>query len=352
VVVDYVEYTGRTDAPQSVGIRARVTGFLTAVHFREGTEVKKGAPLFEIDPRPYQAAVDQAKAQVAVSEALLKYARATRERAQTTYNSGAGTKQDVDQAVGYEEEVAAQIRANKASLESAQINLDFTRVASPIDGQIGRFFYTPGNLILQDQTLLTTVVSMDPMFAYFDMDERTVIRLRNAINTGKLKLHTGAGLPVTMALEGEQGFPHAGNVDFSNNVVNPSTATLALRGVFPNPKPPNGFRLISPGMFVRVRLQVSDPRPVVLVVDRAIGSDQGLRYVYVLDAENKVQYRRVETGPLQDDGLRVIESGVSAGEWVVVGALQQLRPGAAVEPDRIPMPTPGAPEAVQPEPKK
>jgi multidrug efflux system membrane fusion protein len=343
VVTDYVEYTGRTDAVQSVGVRARVTGYLLEVPFKEGVEVKKGDRLFEIDPRPYQAVVDQATAQIAVSEALLKYARANRERSKIAYDKGAGSKQDLDQSAAYEEEVAAQIRAYKANLEAAQLNLDFTRVVSPIEGQVSRYYYTPGNLINQDQTLLTTVVSVDPMYAYFDMDERTVLRLRTAINTGKIKPTGGTELPVSMALEGEEGYPHAGTIDFTNNVVNPSTATLAARGVFPNPQPTHGRRLLSPGMFVRVRLPISDPHPALLVVDRALGSDQGLKYLYVIDAQSKVQYRRVETGPLQDDGLRVIEKGLSPDEWVVVGAIQQLRPGVPVEPDRVPMPSPGAP---------
>src|SRR5262245_32574605 len=358
VVADYVEYTGRTDAVQSVGVRARVTGYLLEVPFKEGAEVKKGDRLFEIDPRPYQAVVDQATAQVALSEALLKYARASRERVQVTYEKGVGSKQDLDQAVAYEEEIAAQIRANKASLEAAQLNLDFTHVASPIDGQISRYYYTPGNLVNQDQTLLTTVVSVDPMYVYFDMDERTVLRLRTAINAGKIKLTSGADLPVAMAVEGEEGYPHAGTIDFANNVVNPSTATLAVRGVFPNPKPPNGRRLLSPGMFVRVRLPISDPHPALLVVDRAIGSDQGLKYVYVIDAEKKVRYRRVTTGALEDDGLRVIEEGLEPGELVAVGAIQQLRPGMEVDPEEHPMPVPGTatppapPPAKPPTPKK
>jgi multidrug efflux system membrane fusion protein len=357
VLADHVEYTGRTDAVQSVGVRARVTGYLMEVPFREGAGVKKGDHLFEIDPRPDQAVVDQAKAQIAVSETLSKYAAANRERMQLSFDKGVGSKQDRDQAVAYEEEVAAQIRAYKANLEAAQLNLDFTHVVSPIDGQVSRYYYTPGNLINQDQTLLTTVVSVDPMYAYFDMDERTLLRLRTAVNTGKIKTSgNGTELPIAMALDGEQGFPHVGTIDFSNNVVNPSTARLALRGVFPNAQPANGRRLLSPGMFVRVRLPVSDPHPTLLVVDRALGSDQGLKFVYVLDAQNKVQYRRVETGPLQDDGLRVIEKGLNPDDWVVVGALQQLRPGVQVEPDRVPMPTPGAtppaPPPAPPEPKK
>lgn len=343
VVSDHVEYTGRTDAVLSVGIRARVTGYLTGVPFKEGAEVKKGDLLFEIDPRPYQALVDQAAAQIGVAEALLRYAKANRERARIAYDKGANSKQDYDQAVAYEDEVAAEIRAYKANLEATQLNLDFTRVTSPINGQISRYYFTPGNLINQDQTLLTTVVSADPMYVYFDMDERTVLQLRKAIREGKLQPADGGKLPVSMALEGEEGYPHSGTVDFTNNVVNPATATLAVRGVFPNPKPAKGPRLLSPGMFVRVQLPISNPHPAVLVVDRALGSDQGLKYLYVVDAQNKVQYRRVETGPLQPDGLRVVERGLSADDWVAVGGLQQLRPGAQVEPDRVPMPTLGMP---------
>lgn len=343
VVTDYVEYTGRTDAVESVGVRARATGYLLAVPFREGAEVKKGDRLFEIDPRPYQALVDQARAQIGVAEALQKYAAANRERARLAYEKGAGSKQDLDQAVAYEEEVAAEIRAYKANLESTQLNLGFTHVTAPIGGQVSRYYYTPGNLVAQDQTLLTTLVSVDPMYAYFDMDERTVLRLRKALATGRLAPVGDGGLPVAMALDGEDEYPHPGRVDFTNNVVNPSTATLAVRGVFPNPKPAGGPRLLSPGMFVRVRLPVSDPHPALLVADRALGSDQGLKYLYVLDAGNKAQYRRVETGPLQPDGLRVIESGVGPDDWVVTGGLQQLHPGARIEPDRVPMPVPAAP---------
>jgi multidrug efflux system membrane fusion protein len=239
VVADSVEYTGRTDAVQSVGIRARVTGYLMKVPFKEDAEVKKDDLLFDIDPRPYQTLVDQAKAQIGVSEALVKYARANRERAQIADDKGADSKQSLDQAVAYEEEVRAEVRAYKANLEATELNLSFTRVSSPIDGQISRYYYTPGNLINQDQTLLTTVVSTDPMYVYFDVDERTLLRLRNALRSGKLKT-TGDGieLPVSMALDGEDGFPTRG----------PSTSptTWSIRpprlwpsaGCFPTPSPP------------------------------------------------------------------------------------------------------------------
>ncbi|HEY3789539.1 MAG TPA: efflux RND transporter periplasmic adaptor subunit [Urbifossiella sp.] len=345
-VTEFVEYTGRTDAVESVGIRARVTGYLVKAPFKEGSEVKKNDLLFEIDPRPYKAQLDQAKSQVAVNEATLKFSQATYERAKATFDKGAGSKQDVDQAKAAVDESAARVDAAKFSVKLYQINLDFTEIRSPISGQISRYYYTKGNLINQDQTLLTTVVTVDPMYAYFDVDERTVLRVRTAINQGKIKARAdGEDLPVLMGLEGEDGYPHQGSIDFVNNVVNPSTGTIAVRGVFKNEKPPNGRRLLSPGMFVRIRLPIGPPHPALLVVDRALGSDQGLKYLYVVNADNKLEYRRVKTGALEDDGLRVIEEGVKANDRVVVGALPQLRPQMLVDPEATAMPTPGAPTA-------
>ncbi len=377
-VTEYVEYTGRTDAVESVGVKARVTGYLVRVNFREGSEVRRGDLLFEIDPRPYKAQLDQAVSQVKVNEAQLKLAEATYNRAATTLKQGAGSQQEVDQAKAAVEEAKSRIDAARSTVELYKLNLEYTQVTSPIDGQVSRYYYTPGNLVNQDQTLLTTVVTVDPMYAYFDMDERTLLRIYTGINQGKIKVRrrgveardvpalagaVGAvgvaanvtELPVLMGLEGEDGFPHRGTLNFVNNVVNPSTGTIAIRGVFGNPLPPDGRRLLKPGMFVRIRLPIGQPHPALLVVDRAIGSDQGLKYVYVIDADKKVQYRRVLTGPLEDDGLRVIEpydpkanSGVRPDELVVVGALQQLRPRAEVDPEQVPMPIPGAPQPAAP----
>ena len=343
-VTDTVEYTGRTDAVQSVSVRARVTGYLTKMPFKEGAEVKTGDLLFEIDPRPYQAQLDQAVSQVGVAEAQLRLAQATLERAKPLLAKNAISQQEYDQDQAAVDQAAAQVKAAKATVEVYRLNLEFTRVTAPVDGQVSRYYYTVGNLVTQDQTLLTTVVSVDPMYAYFDMDERTILRIRAAINEGKIKaVKNFAEIPVEMALEGEDGFPHRGSLDFVNNVVNPSTGTIAVRGVFPNPQPPNGRRLLNPGMFVRIRLPIGQPHQALLIVDRAIGSDQGLKYVYVIGGDHKVQYRRVKVGALQDDGLRVIDDGLKPDDWVVVGALQQLRPRMDVEPEQTPMPTPGAP---------
>ncbi len=220
-------------------------------------------------------------------------------------------------------------------MEISRLSYEFTRVLSPIDGQISRYYLTLGNLVNQDQTLLTTVVSVDPMYVYFEMDEPTLLRTRKAVNEGKIKaLDKSMKIAVSMALQGEDGFPHQGTINFVNNQVNPTTGSILVRGVFPNPLPKGGRRLLSPGMFVKIRLPIGQPHPALLVIDRAVGSDQGLKFVYVVDAENKAQYRRVTTGAPQDDGLRVIEQGLKPDDWVVFGGLQQVRPRMTVRPER------------------
>lgn len=347
-VTEYAEYTGRADAVETIGVKARATGFLVQAPFKEGAEVKKGDLLFEVDPRPYQAQLDQAESQVRVAEAQAELAHATYTRLKDLPT--AASRQELDQARASAAAADAQVKAAQATAVVYRLNLGYTRVTSPIDGQVSRSYYSVGNLVSQDQTLLTTVVSTDPVYGYFDMDERTLLRIRAAINAGKVKPRDGSSdeFPVFMGLEGEDGFPHRGSVDFVNNVVNPSTGTIAVRGRFANPKPANGRRLLSPGMFLRIRLPIGQPHPAVLVVDRAVGSDQGLKFVYVVDAEKKVRYRRVKTGPLEDDGLRVIEEGLKPDDVVAVGAIQQLRPGTQVQTELIPMPTPGAPTTPAP----
>ncbi len=348
-VTDYVDYTGRTDAIHSVNVQARVTGYLVQMPFKEGAEVKKDDLLFEIDPRPYRAQLDQAQAQVHLYEAQLKLAIANYARGKELAKTpGAISQQDLDAYQAQEEEASAALKAAKASLEVYDLNLAFTQVASPIDGQVSRYYLTLGNLVNQDQTLLTTVVSLDPMYAYFDMEESTLLRIKRRINEGTIKLFTENEVPVFMGLQGEDGYPHQGTINFVNNQVNPATGSILVRGVFPNPKSTEGIRLLSPGMFVRIRLPIGQAHPALLVIDRAVASDQGLKYVYVMDAENKVQYRRVTIGMLQEDGLRVILDGLKADDWVVVGGLQQIRPRMEIKPQQIPMPTLGPAEIAAP----
>lgn len=345
-VTEYVDFTGRTDAVQSVDIRPRATGYLVEMPFKEGAVVKTGDLLFVIDPRPYEAQLDQAKGQVDLYQAQLKLTRTilARDRAINARLPNSISQEQIDQDRAAEEEADARVKAFEKNMEVFRLNQEFTRVVSPIDGQVSRYYLTLGNLVNQDQTLLTTVVSLDPMYTYFDVDEPTLLRVRRAINEGRIKPRgDGVTIPVLMGLQGEEGFPHQGSINFVDNQVNPTTGSISVRGVFPNPQPKGGVRLLSPGMFVRVRLPIGPPRPALLVIDRAVASDQGLKYVFVVDAKNQVQYRRVTTGPLQDDGLRVIAQGLQPGEWVVTGGLQQVRARTTVQPERIPMPSLGPP---------
>jgi membrane fusion protein, multidrug efflux system len=347
-VTDYVDFTGRIESPQAVSIVPRVTGYLAATNFKEGAEVQKGDVLFEIDPRPYQAQYDQAEGQVLLNEAHVKEAKADNARAKELAKTpGAISKQDLDRYQAAEEEAIAAVQAAKASLEVYNLNLGFCKVTSPITGQISRYFLTPGNLVNQDQTQLTTLVTVDPMYVYFDIDENTVLRIRRAVNEGKIQRYQQGELPVFIGLEGENGFPHEGIVNFVNNQVNAGTGSITVRGTIQNPKPEKGVRLLSPGMFVRVRLPMGMPHDALLVVDRAIGSDQGMKYVYVVDDKNTVLQQRIETGALQPDGLRVIDSGLKPDQWVVVGGIQQVRPRMQITPDREPMPTLGALSAAE-----
>ena len=324
-VTDYVDFTGRTEAIYPVDIRPRVTGYLVEMPFQEGEEVKAGDLLFVIDPRPYKAQLDQAQGQVDLYQASLKLAKTTlaRDRAINAASRGSVSQQQFDQEQAAVDEADARVKAFQKSMEISRLSYEFTRVVSPIDGQISRYYLTLGNLVNQDQTLLTTVMSVDPMYVYFEMDEPTLLRTRKAVNEGKIKLpDKNAKIPVYMGLEGEDGFPHPGAINFVNNQVNANTGSILVRGVFANPLPKGGRRLLSPGMFVRIRLPTGEPHPALLVANRAIGSDQGLKYVYVLDADSKAQYRRVKTGAPQDGGLRVIEEGLQPNDWVIFGGLQ------------------------------
>ncbi len=374
LVTDYEEFTGRTDAVQVADIRARVTGYVTKSPFREGSEVREGDLLYEIDPRPYQAQLDNAQSQVDLNEASLKLAQATheRDRAIAATVSGAVSQQQLDQDIAAVDEAKARIKSAKASTEVFKLNLEFCQVRSPITGQISRYYLTRGNLVNIDQTLLTTVVSLNPMQTYFDMDEPTLLRLKRAIQEGRVNLPEDGAMLVEMGLQGEAGYPHHGTIDFINNQVTSSTGSITMRGLFANPRlggdvsllaattlgrlasPAGdaswlalpapvpgrtrlGTRLLTPGMFARIRLPIGEPHKAILVSDRVILSDQGLKYVYVIDGDHKVQRQPITTGPLQRNGLRVVQ-GVKPTDWVVTGGLQQVRSKMEIKPEERPMP--------------
>jgi multidrug efflux system membrane fusion protein len=340
-VTDYEDFTGRTDAVYSLDVRARVTGYLTKMPFKEGFEVKKNDLLFEIDPRPYKAQLDRAQGDVLLNEAKLKLAKADNARAKKIAETpGAISQQDLDKYQASQEEADAAVRAAKANLEAYKLNLDFCQVTSPIDGVVSRYYLTLGNLVNQDSTLLTTVMSTDPMYVYFEIDERTVLRVKRMIAEGKFKPISpdSSDLIVWVGLANETGFPHKGFINFVNNKVDPNTGTITVRGVLSNPRIGGTARMLAPGLFVRVRLPIGPAHHALLVAESALATDQGLKFVYVVGDDNVVQYRRVQVGPLQDDGLRVIEDGLQPEDWVVTSGLQLIRAKQEVTPERGPMP--------------
>jgi len=377
-VIDYVYYTGRTNAIHAVTIQPRVTGILTAVYFEEGKEVAEGEPLFEIDPKPYRAQLNAAKAQVDLNEASVKYAVATNKRfkeLREKQKEAVGDR-ELELYQAQEDQAKANLDFAKANLGLAELNLQYTTIKSPIAGRISRYFLTPGNLVNQDVTQMTTVMSVDPMYIYFDMDEPTLLRIKRAINEGKLQstqresdlsatlgasavgllttpfgrrdlaasaaLFRRAGPAATVEIElaGEDGYRHKGVINFMDNQVNAGTGSISVRGIVDNPRPEGGTHLLVPGMFVRVRQPIGQPKVELLVIDRAITSDQGLKYVYVLDEKDKVVRRRVTLGSLQDDGLRVIAQGLKKEDRVLIGGLQQVRENMIVQPgEPVPMPT-------------
>jgi RND family efflux transporter MFP subunit len=337
-VTDYADYTARTAAIESVEVRARVWGYLDKVHFKEGALVKKGEVLYEIDPRTYQALYEAAKAQVAQNEANLQLTKVTNERFKILFKDepGAVSKLDLDKYQAKEDEALATLNLAKANLETAKLNLEWTKVTAPVSGRIGRTAVTVGNLVQSaDQpnvTLLTTLVSVDPIYAYFDVDENTVLQVRKMIREGKAKSARDIDWPVFLSLANEDGFPHKGTIDFVDNQVNPKTGTLRLRAVFPNP-----YETMTPGFFGRVRVPIGFPHKAMLISDRAIDTDQGQKIVYVVEENKKVGVRLIRTGALHD-GLRAVDSGLKADDSVIVNGIQQVRPGLPVDPKLIEMP--------------
>jgi len=329
-VVEWDEYIGRLESPETVEVRARVSGYLDKVHFKEGKEVKKGDLLFTIDPRPYQAEFDRAQAEFERAQSQAELAKSEAERAKRLITTKAISEEDFDTKTRTYASVLAAARSAKAALDSAQLNLEFTEVRSPIDGRISRAWITEGNLISggvsgAGATLLTTVVSLDPLYLYGDADERAVLKYLKLRREGARVSARDAVIPAEMALGDETGFPHKGVMDFVDNRIDPNTGTMRARGVFSN-----ADHGLSPGFFGRIRIPGSGKYQALLIPDRALGSDQSLKFVYVINAEKKVEFRPVTIGPMLD-GLRIVKSGLKAGEQIVVEGLLRVRPGIVVD---------------------
>jgi RND family efflux transporter MFP subunit len=342
-VTDYFEFPGQTAAVEEVEVRARVFGHIIKRGFEDGQEVKRGQLLFEIDPRPYEAAQQQAVGDLARAEASLTKAEADLTRAQRLLPSAAISQTDYEQSVLTKASTKALVASARAAARNAELNLEFTRVVSPIDGRVSRAQVTPGNLVQGGAgaaTLLTTVVTISPVYVYFNIDESTLLRYEDLLQKqGKARGQTqlqSLKLLVEIGLANEEGFPHRGYLDFVDNKVDPNTGTIRARGVFDNAQ-----QYLTPGLFVRVRTPFGDPHPAMLISDRAVGIDQNQRYLLVVNQKNIVERRAVRVGGLHD-GLRAIESGVGPDDLVVVSGLMRARPGATVRPKQADVQTSAA----------
>jgi multidrug efflux system membrane fusion protein len=330
-VADTDEFSGRFRAVDRVEVRPRVSGYIASSQFVEGREVKKGDVLFVIDPRPYEADLKRAKAELARAREQLALAGSQRERAQRLLQQNAISREEAEALVSASVQSDANVQAAQAALDVAALNLQWTQVTAPISGVIGRQEVTPGNLVSAGQTLLTTLVSVDPIYVEFDGDEAAYLKYVNpAVAARQSEVQT----PVLIGLSNEQGYPHAGVIAFANNELDGETGTIRFRG-----RLNNSDRRFRPGMFARVKMVSAGRYDADLINDAAVGTDQDLRFVYVVDAANKVEYRKVTLGPLVD-GLRVVREGLKPGENIVIEGLPRVRPGITVNPKRIAMGTP------------
>lgn len=330
----HVDFTGRTEAVEEVEVRPRVSGFLESISFQSGKEVEKGELLFEIDARPYKAEVDRLEAELSSATSRYDQSQVEYERLKDLFEKESATKLEYDRHVAMRDSAKAQVAAAAAALERAKLDLEWTRVTAPITGRISRNYVDIGNLVQGGygaSTLLSRIVRFDPMFAYIDIDERTMLLIQKMVREGKMERYSDTNCAARLGLAIEEGFPHQGGIDFVENKVDANTGTLRVRAVFPNPD-----NVLSPGLFARIRILLGESQKAIMISERAIGFDQGQRFVYVVNDKNTVDYRVVRVGDL-DNGMRVIEEGVRPDEWVIVNGLQRVRPGVQVEPHRVDM---------------
>ncbi len=328
-VTEWDTFSGRLEAPESVQIRPRVSGYIDKVSFHEGGLVKKGDLLMQIDPRPFQAEVERLQAQLEQARASLRRASSEAERGERLRQSNAISTELADARKTAASEARAQLAAIQAQLTSARLDLGFTRITAPIDGRVGRAEITAGNLVNAGESLLTTLVSNDRVYAYFEADERAFLKY------AELARQRGAttrdASPVYLGLSSEDGEPHLGRLDFLDNQVDPHTGTIRGRAVFDN----HDGRF-TPGLYVRLRLPGSNLYQATLIRDEAVGTDLGKKYVLVLGEDNTVAYRAVQLGP-RLDGLRIVRDGLQQGERIVVNGLQRAMPGTTVAPQKVDM---------------
>ncbi|MGV8931680.1 MAG: efflux RND transporter periplasmic adaptor subunit [Luteimonas sp.] len=334
-VQQWDNFTGRVAAVETVDLRPRVSGYVQQVVFKEGQEVHKGDLLFVIDQRPYRAELDQAQAQLQRARSEARLAQTQDTRAQALIEAKAISREEFETRKAATAQGNAGVRAAEATVAAAKLDLQFTQVHSPIDGRAGRALVTEGNLAQADATLLTTLVSQDPMYVYFESDEQSYLRYNELARKGE---RARSNNPVRIGLANEQGYPHPATIDFIDNQVDPGTGTIRARAVLPNPD-----RVFTPGLFARVQLQGSGEFKAMLIDDKAVLTDQDRKYVYVLGAGNKATRKDVVLGRMID-GLRVVSSGLAPTDKVIVHGVQKVfMPGMPVAPKTIAM---GAPAPV------
>jgi membrane fusion protein, multidrug efflux system len=325
-ITDWQSYSGRMAAVEKVEIRPQVSGTIVSVNFRDGALVKQGETLFVIDPRPYQAAVDQAAAQLAAAQARTGYAQSDWERAQRLIGDNAIAKRDYDEKQNASREANANLKAAQAALEAAQINLGYTRIVAPVAGRVSRAEITVGNVVSAGASAvpLTTLVSVSPIYAEFDADEQTYLDYIS-------RMKDGSKVPVQLGLANETGYSRTGTIESVDNRLDTSSGTIRVRARFDN-----ADGALVPGLYARIKVGGSAPHPALLVDDAAIGTDQDKKFVYVVDGTGKITYRNVQTGG-QQGNLRVILGGLKAGDHVVVNGTQRVRPGETVRSHMVPM---------------
>ncbi len=339
-ITETQQFSGRLEAIEQVQIRPRVGGFITAINFKPGSQVKKGDTLFVIDPRPYQAEANRAEAAAGSARAKADLAKLELVRAEKLLADKAIAQREYDERASSLKQLDADARAAQAQFESAKLNLSYTQVTSPINGRVSKAEITLGNLV-DASAVLTSVVSLDQIYASFDGDEETYLRVGAAA-------HQGKPATVKIGLANETGFPHEGKLEFVDNQLDPRSGSVRMRATFTNTD-----GALVPGLFARVQLAGSTgAKPALLINDRAVSTDQDRKFVFVVGKDNKAEYRPVTLGP-QIDGLRVVRDGLKAGEKIVVNGLQRVRPGAPITPTVVPMDSdPLAANVAKPEAKK
>ena len=339
-ITDSETFTGRFSAVHHVNVRPRVTGYISSVNFTDGSMVKKGQVLFVIDPRPYQAIYQEAAAQLDQARSRLALAKSDRARAIKLFAAHAVSREELDTRDANATQAEADVEAARAALDQAALNLSFTRVTSPITGRVGRAIVTAGNLVTSGQTLLTSVVSLNPIYVTFNADEHAYLKFEKYAHNGSAGAVSssegrtapdGLGNAVYVGLEDEKGYPHQGRLVFLNNALDSGTGTIRARALLANPDD-----VFVPGLFARVKLIGNERYKAVLVNDSAIGTDQTVRYVLLVGKNDRIVYRPVELGPIVH-GLRVVRSGLSPGDTIVVNGLMRVRPGMQVTPQLVAM---------------